>query len=518
MPQTQLDIALAMRPASKRRLRRPRLQRNPLNIERQYAAEIRKVADAVIARVNSQILPQLGRWQRDAGIRTDQVGDWIDELEVSFDTIRREFERQDGEFRQVAETVSRETSSFNRVQVGRQISGVVGSSVLPLSDDTDTIRGFVNSNVQAIKSVPNQYLDQVERIISEGFRSGRRAESLAGEIAERGKVTRNRARFIARDQISTLNAQLTQRRQTSLGVEQYIWRTSLDERVRPTHANLEGTTHSWDDPPTVGSRRVHPGEDYNCRCTPEPVIDGIEPEETGPEDVPAPITPRRPRAPARRTRAPRQAAAAAVEDPRRQRQQRIRDIPTTAEPTVARMPRTGEERRLNADQVLRMEVSRVLDQSPATRAVATRRQRTDRLLWNWLHGAKRKTSIEMKEAAVQAFSLRGAVYNPRNFRPDPRDVAQSSQDLQALYSQTQAALAAQGRRNVTVYRGVKEAQNERGAVESWTTSRATAEKFAGPQGKVLTETVPAERILAIQGGPQWLDGVFGNQNEVIVLY
>jgi hypothetical protein len=217
---TQLDIALAIRPRPNRRLRRPRLQRNPLNIERQYQRRLRQIADEAIAKVGAQILPSLDRWASQAGVRTDQLGDWVDDLQAEFTIIRRDFEDSGDGFRRIAENVSRETSTFNRVEVGRQISGVVGSTVLPLSDDTDVLRGFVQQNVAAIKSIPEQYLSQVERIVSDGFRSGRRADAIGAEIAKLGQSTRARANFIARDQVSTLNAQLTQRRQRSLGVEE----------------------------------------------------------------------------------------------------------------------------------------------------------------------------------------------------------------------------------------------------------------------------------------------------------
>jgi len=50
----------------------------------------------------------------------------------------------------------------------------------------------------------------------------------------------------------------------------YIWRTVGDGRVRAAHAENEGKIFSWDSPPPTG----HPGEDYNCRCTAEPYVQG----------------------------------------------------------------------------------------------------------------------------------------------------------------------------------------------------------------------------------------------------
>lgn len=510
-----LVLAMMAQPMRRpRRKRRPRIQRNPLNIERQYAAKLRGVADSAIDEVGRRILPQLDRWSRLAGVRTDQIDDWIDELEAEFTVIRREFGRQDGQFRQLAETVATSTSTFNRVEVGRQVSGVVGGTIVPLSDDTDTIKGFVQQNVAAIKTIPEQHFARVERIIGEGFRSGRRAEALRDEIAKIGGVTKRRAQFIARDQISTLNAQLTQRRQRALGIDEYVWRTSRDERVRASHRQLEGTTQSWDSPPTVGARQVHPGEDYNCRCTPEPKIDGLEPEDTGPEDIPPPMR-RRPLGRARRRPGGRAAALAGAA--RRRGRPATRDIPVSAEPATVAMPRTGNPVVFTAEQSLRREVAAVLDQYPELRQRATTSQRLDRLLWSWVHGTNRRASVELKKAAVAEFGLRGTAFNRHGRFVDPRDVSQSQKDLRALYRATQRDFADKGRRTVTAYRGYR-ADRERGAVESWSTSEAQAAKFAGPNGGIEEKQIPVDRILAIRGGPHWLDGVWGNQGEVLVLY
>lgn len=52
-----------------------------------------------------------------------------------------------------------------------------------------------------------------------------------------------------------------------LGIEDYFWITSRDDRVRSGHARLDGTRQRWDSPPDVGGgRRLHAGQDYRCRC------------------------------------------------------------------------------------------------------------------------------------------------------------------------------------------------------------------------------------------------------------
>ena len=85
-----------------------------------------------------------------------------------------------------------------------------------------------------------------------------------------GKSTKKRAKLIARDQTQKVNAAVTQGRQSNLGVTEYIWRTSSDERVRESHKSKNGKRFRWDSPPADTG---HPGQDIQCRCVAEPVIE-----------------------------------------------------------------------------------------------------------------------------------------------------------------------------------------------------------------------------------------------------
>lgn len=64
-----------------------------------------------------------------------------------------------------------------------------------------------------------------------------------------------------------------------IGIHWYVWRTSQDARVRPSHANLDGVLCNWGDPPApeelIGGEsdgRYNAGEGVGCRCLPEPVV------------------------------------------------------------------------------------------------------------------------------------------------------------------------------------------------------------------------------------------------------
>lgn len=73
----------------------------------------------------------------------------------------------------------------------------------------------------------------------------------------------NRVRFIVHDQISKLNAQITQARQVAAGIEKFTWVTMGDSRVRPLHRQINGNVYAWaEGHPTEGL----PGTPPNCRC------------------------------------------------------------------------------------------------------------------------------------------------------------------------------------------------------------------------------------------------------------
>lgn len=125
------------------------------------------------------------------------------------------------------------------------------------------------ANVGLIKSIPTEYLEKVGKSVTDNFVEGIRWEDLAKDIERVGDVTESRAKLIARDQTSKMNGAFNEVRQTSLGIDQYIWQTSGDERVREEHAANDGQMFAWNDPPATG----HPGEDIQCRCVAIPYFD-----------------------------------------------------------------------------------------------------------------------------------------------------------------------------------------------------------------------------------------------------
>lgn len=131
---------------------------------------------------------------------------------------------------------------------------------------------FRQRNIALIKGLGADQVDKLDALLSNAHQFAVRNEELAVEVQKVLDVGESRAQLIARDQILKMNSNAQQLAQTEAGIDQYVWSTSEDERVRDSHQALDGTTHGWDDPPSPDGEPVHPGEAINCRCVPVPVI------------------------------------------------------------------------------------------------------------------------------------------------------------------------------------------------------------------------------------------------------
>ena len=149
------------------------------------------------------------------------------------------------------------------------------------------IEDIITRNAALISSIPDQFGREIAaEMARDGMLTGIRATEVAGRIkAKFPDLTKSRARLIARTEVSKAQTALTQARAQDLGLNWYTWRTSEDERVRPSHQLMEGVLVNWNDPPNpealARAAGVYDGPDYgnyhagnifNCRCYPEPVI------------------------------------------------------------------------------------------------------------------------------------------------------------------------------------------------------------------------------------------------------
>ena len=155
------------------------------------------------------------------------------------------------------------------IQTFRTALGVNIGSVLNDAAIRPLMTAWRQDNISLITTVPERLRAGLRAGINKTFAERPfDQQALSQVVREQGQSAGYNLRRITRDQTNKAIGQLTHARHKQIGIAEYDWLTAGDERVRPSHAELDGTRHSWEDPPSVG----HPGEDIQCRCVAIPVI------------------------------------------------------------------------------------------------------------------------------------------------------------------------------------------------------------------------------------------------------
>lgn len=215
-----------------------------------------------------------------AGAGPAQIGAFIEQR------LRRANQQYDAAARQLSEAFVGKMNADNKERVERMLQNALGVDSVSVLD-SDTIREAmelaIEDNVRLIRSIPDQHFAKVSQAVADNYRGITFKEgSLTNRLKKLGRLTDQRAKFIARDQTQKLVTDLNAVRQQEAGVEEYIWRNQGDRRVvgnpgglypkgNPQHMdhwNREGKVFKWSEPPPDG----HPGQAIGCRCFAEPVI------------------------------------------------------------------------------------------------------------------------------------------------------------------------------------------------------------------------------------------------------
>lgn len=132
----------------------------------------------------------------------------------------------------------------------------------------DAMDAAIAENVGLIKSIPEQYLQQVEGEVLRAYNNGRDLETLVKTLRERYDASASRAALIARDQTNKINEVATRARALDLGVTRAIWMHSHAGKVpRQSHVAADGKEYDLAQGCYIDGEYIHPGELINCRCS-----------------------------------------------------------------------------------------------------------------------------------------------------------------------------------------------------------------------------------------------------------
>lgn len=158
------------------------------------------------------------------------------------------------------------TSSVEGIAIPAKLSDVQRKQLT--EDLTDNV-------ALSIKDFASERIPEMRRRIEENVFKGARTPELAKILEAEFGMDKRKANFVADQEAGLLTAKYRQSRYEAIGVREYIWSTSHDNRVRPDHALLNGKRFSFSNPPVCNratGKRCNPGEDFRCRCVARPVV------------------------------------------------------------------------------------------------------------------------------------------------------------------------------------------------------------------------------------------------------
>jgi len=144
------------------------------------------------------------------------------------------------------------------------------------------LQALVDENARLISTFPQDIAGPVATFVKEETLKGRRAAAIAQDLKRQfPKVSKGRLALISRTEAGKASTALTQVRAEALDLDWYVWRTSEDARVRPSHRRMDGVLVAWKEPPspealagitsTLGNYQA--AASPNCRCLCEPLLD-----------------------------------------------------------------------------------------------------------------------------------------------------------------------------------------------------------------------------------------------------
>lgn len=267
-----------------KKLRKPKIWLFPINAERTYVNDLHKIVDQIEEAQDKFYTPSAINFlirERNIFIPADaqvKIDAWEDGAERLSNRAEEETNRLVtlGLILLIADKSALAVNQMNL----KQWLEVMQSAMSVMIHQREpwipsTLNSYIKTNVSLITRMKDEHLKAVSEILQLGISGGLSQSEISKMIQTKTQVTRNRADRIARDQTGKLNGQLTQLRQTGIGISRYSWRDSRDNKVRASHRLHSNRTFRWDQPP-IGTG--HPGQDYNCRCWAEPVFKDIQGE------------------------------------------------------------------------------------------------------------------------------------------------------------------------------------------------------------------------------------------------
>ncbi len=170
------------------------------------------------------------------------------------------------------------TNNMNKKVFDRSVNNTLGIDLEKILK-SDGLGDFVAaSSLQTssqLQLVRDETIKSMKQNVFRMMNEGATLNELFAQVKDISGKALKRSDLNARNELKNFNSVLSVKRATNVGITRGIWRTAKDERVRECHMAREGIEYDIEKGlfSSCDGKTIRAGEEINCRCTFEAVVD-----------------------------------------------------------------------------------------------------------------------------------------------------------------------------------------------------------------------------------------------------
>jgi len=257
----------------------------PLREDKQAERELGKAIESMVKGMSSQ-------WKNMVlkAMTAETIGKFADAKQIGnfasvFDALSRAANNSllkkysDGRIGKLIKKILMSVERKNANALYTQVEGITGINATQLYNEEglkSTINAYLAETEAWVSKLRDDTLQMYSTNVLRAMSLGQGIDDIMKQFDGMAEKRQGHARMVARTQVATFNSLMNKTRAQNLGVEEAVWISGGDARVRKSHRDRDGKKFRLDKGlySSIDKKWLLPGTDYQCRCTYRMIIPG----------------------------------------------------------------------------------------------------------------------------------------------------------------------------------------------------------------------------------------------------
>ncbi|QEO57571.1 phage minor head protein [Francisella marina] len=255
------------------------LPQSPLHLERELAKLVEFMLDTVYKRFVNQGLSKTTQKEENefSTVEDAYSSSWQRKAKDISKKLDKQF--NDKRLKDAVTKILSKANNYNYAQLSKTAEsiGVTSAVTLAQMKANKKFKALLDETLLFVKQQKEEAINYFTNNTLLMMNRGSSVDQILQEFKDKAGANKNKAKFLARNQLSNFNAVMNRTRLETLGITKVIWKATMDgERTRESHQDrhnkifdiTKGCYSSKD------GKYLIPAASYNCRCVARIVLDG----------------------------------------------------------------------------------------------------------------------------------------------------------------------------------------------------------------------------------------------------